>query len=88
MLRPFNQLARELVLASASDWPFMITMGTTADYAKRRLGTHVNRFNRFLEQIQAASIDEQWLRRIEACDAIFPYVDYRDFDGARTAVEW
>jgi len=87
-LRALNQLARELVLASASDWLFMISMGTTVDYAERRLGTHINRFNRFLEQIRAASIDGQWLRGIEACDAIFPYIDYRDFDGARTAVEW
>jgi 1,4-alpha-glucan branching enzyme len=87
-LRALNQLARELVLASASDWPFMISMGTTVDYAESRLRTHINRFNRLLDQIQAASIDEESLRRIEACDAIFPYIDYRDTDDARTAVEW
>ena len=29
VLRGLNQLARELLLATASDWPFMISMGTT-----------------------------------------------------------
>ena len=87
MLRALNQLARELVLATASDWPFMISMGTTVDYAEARLRTHVNRFNGLLEQIQKARINEDWLSRIEACDKIFPDINYQDFDGARTAVQ-
>jgi len=86
-LRALNQLARELVLATASDWPFMISMGTTVDYAESRLRTHINRFNGLLEQIQEARIDEDWLARIEACDGIFPSIDYTDFDDARAAVE-
>jgi len=46
MLRRLNQLARELVLATASDWPFMISMGTTVAYAEFRVRTHINRFHR------------------------------------------
>jgi 1,4-alpha-glucan branching enzyme len=87
-LRALNQLARELVLASASDWPFMISMGTTVEYAESRLRTHINRFNRLLDQIQAASINEDWLSGIEASDRIFPFISYTDFDAERTALEW
>jgi 1,4-alpha-glucan branching enzyme len=87
MLRALNQLARELVLATASDWPFMISMGTTVEYAESRLRKHINRFNRLLEQIQAGNINEDWLSRLETCDSIFPYISYTDFDKAKTAAE-
>jgi len=78
-LRGLNQLARELVLATASDWPFMISMGTRAAYAESRVRTHINRFNRLLGQIEEGTIDTDWLSRIEACDNIFPYIDFHDF---------
>jgi 1,4-alpha-glucan branching enzyme len=55
-LRALNQLARELVLATASDWPFMMTMGTTVAYAESRLRTHINRFHRLLAQIREGKI--------------------------------
>jgi 1,4-alpha-glucan branching enzyme len=80
-LRGLNQLARELALATASDWPFMISMGTTVAYAESRVRTHINRFNRLLGQIEEGTIDADWLSRIEACDNIFPYIDYHDFAG-------
>lgn len=35
-----EQAARELMLAQASDWPFLITGGEVADYAERRLLEH------------------------------------------------
>ncbi len=71
-LRGLNQLARELVLATASDWPFMISMGTTVAYAESRVRTYINRFNRLLGQIEEGTIDADWLSRIEARDNIFP----------------
>ncbi len=76
--RALNQLAREVALASSSDWPFMITMGTTAAYGESRVETHINRFNRLLEDIESGTIDEPWLTRIEACDNIFQDMNYRD----------
>jgi 1,4-alpha-glucan branching enzyme len=75
--RALNQLAREALLASSSDWPFMITMGTTVEYAERRLREHLNRFNRLFDQIRASAIDEAWLARLEARDGIFGKLDYR-----------
>jgi 1,4-alpha-glucan branching enzyme len=77
--RALNQLAREAVLASSSDWPFIITMGTMVNYAESRFRAHINRFNRLLHQIQSSSIDEHWLAGLEACDNIFHNIDYRDF---------
>jgi 1,4-alpha-glucan branching enzyme len=85
-LRGLNQLARELVLATASDWLFMISMETTVAYAESRVRTQINRFNHLLEQIDEGTIDADWLSRIEACDNIFPYIDYHDF--ARLQHQW
>jgi 1,4-alpha-glucan branching enzyme len=76
--RALNQLARELLLASSSDWPFMITMGTTAEYGESRLRTHISRFNRLLDEIRTRTIDPERLARIEACDNIFRDLNYRD----------
>lgn len=41
--RPFlEQAARELLLAQASDWPFIINAGTSSEYAHRRLTDHLD----------------------------------------------
>ncbi len=40
--------ARELLLASGSDWPFMLTMQTTVQYAQERLRRHLDQFWRLL----------------------------------------
>lgn len=40
-----NQAARELLLAEASDWPFILYFQTAADYAKERVRRHLERFN-------------------------------------------
>jgi len=66
-----HQLAREAVLASSSDWPFTITMGTTVPYAERRIRTHINRFNWLLKRIDTHAIDVEWVTKLEACDNIF-----------------
>jgi 1,4-alpha-glucan branching enzyme len=81
--RALNQLARECLLACSSDWPFIMTMGTMAPYAVRRVHEHVNRFNQLLGQIRMRAIDEAWLSDIEARDNVFPLIDYRDFADRR-----
>ena len=80
--RALDQLAREVLLASASDWPFMMTMGTTVHYAESRIRTHLNRANRLLEQIRAHAIDEEWLTTVELHHNIFRDIDYRDLAAA------
>ena len=71
-LRTLNQAGRELLLAQASDWAFMISSGTTAEYATRRLKTHLLRLHRLGRQIESNAFDEAWLSTIENQDNIFP----------------
>lgn len=39
-----NRAARQLLLAQASDWPFILSGGTTVEYATRRVREHLARF--------------------------------------------
>ncbi len=76
-LRALNQAARELLLAQASDWAFIMKTGTMADYAHKRTRAHVSRFTKLYEDITANSVDEEFLSEIEWRDRIFPWLDYR-----------
>ncbi len=78
--RILNQMARELLLAQSSDWPFIMTMGTSVQYARRRFKEHIDRFNR-LDAILEEGWDEDALRKIEDVDNIFPDIDYRVYAG-------
>lgn len=75
--RALKQAARELLLAQASDWPFILRTGTSPDYARKRVKEHLLRFTRIYEQLVAAANDETWLREIEGMDNIFPEIDWR-----------
>jgi len=81
--RVLRQAGRELMLAQSSDWPFMITNGDTQQYAKRRLGDHLNRFHDLLDALARADIDIKRLDAIEHMDALFPKLDYRLFASAK-----
>ena len=50
--RALRQAGRELMLAQASDWPFIITNGTTEEYARRRFHDHLNRFHYLLHGLE------------------------------------
>ncbi len=69
--RALNQAARELLLAEASDWPFIMKSGTMVAYAEKRIKQHFNRFFKLFNDLEAGSIDELWLKEIEARDNIF-----------------
>jgi 1,4-alpha-glucan branching enzyme len=75
-LRALKQAGRELLLAQASDWPFILRTGTSPDYARKRVKDHLLRFIAIHEQLTATRIDEPWLARIESMDNIFPDIDY------------
>jgi 1,4-alpha-glucan branching enzyme len=77
--RALDQAVRELLLAQASDWPFMMTMGTTVDYARRRVRGHLARFHRLHDGLVAGTVDEDALRDFEHRDALFPEADYRTY---------
>jgi 1,4-alpha-glucan branching enzyme len=75
--RALKQAAREILLAQASDWPFILRTGTSPDYAAKRIQDHLLRFHALHEQLTTTRIDESWLSRIEWLDNLFPQVDYR-----------
>ncbi len=74
--RALKQAARELLLAQASDWPFILRAGTSPDYARRRVKDHLLRFIALHDQLTATGVDEKWLTEIESRDNLFPDVSW------------
>ena len=75
--RALNQALRELLLAQSSDWAFIMATGTHVSYAQRRTKDHLLRFFKLADDIKADTIDEGFLKELEAKDNIFPDIDYR-----------
>jgi 1,4-alpha-glucan branching enzyme len=75
--RALNQAARELLLAQASDWAFMMKTGGASEFAKNRVTGHIKHFFLLHGEITKGAIDEDTLARIERTDAIFRDIDYR-----------
>lgn len=82
--RALNQAARELLLAQASDWPFMINSGAMAEYAAGRIKTHLLRLIRLKREIEEGKIVEDRLSAAESQNNIFPRIDYRVFSSRAT----
>ncbi len=77
--RALNQAARSLLLAQASDWPFIMKSGTTIEYARKRITDQLARFNYLHDTILNDDIDEHYLIALEQMDNIFPDIDFRDY---------
>lgn len=69
------QLTREVFLAAASDWPFLVTMGTAPDYASSRVRAHVDRARRLLAMLEADAVEPPVLAEMSAAATIFPWLD-------------
>jgi 1,4-alpha-glucan branching enzyme len=79
-LRALNQAAREMMLAQASDWTFLISMGQSARYSEVRLIKHIGRAQELLRQIDERKIDEYYLRTLENSDNLLQTdMDFRVF---------
>jgi 1,4-alpha-glucan branching enzyme len=74
--RALRQAGRELLLAQASDWPFMLRHADGESYAKVRVEGHLANFTMLNEQLKTGAIDEVALRELEVRDNIFPELDY------------
>jgi 1,4-alpha-glucan branching enzyme len=75
--RALDQCARELLLAQASDWAFIMKTGTMVEYARKRTGDHLLRFERLFAGLRQGEVDEAFLVECERRDCIFPDLDYR-----------
>lgn len=74
-----DQLGRELLLALASDWAFMVTKDSAAGYARARAEGHLRRLHRLADHLEsgrdeAARAEAARLRRV---DGPFGHLDAR-----------
>ena len=77
--RALNQAFREMLLAQASDWPFIMKMGTTVPYAVRRTREHIHNFTRIYDSLMTNSLDQEWLFSVESKNKLFPEIDYQSY---------
>jgi 1,4-alpha-glucan branching enzyme len=70
-----DQLIRELLLALSSDWAFMVSKDSAADYARRRFREHADYVRLLLEQ------PEQY-ERLQKLDGPFGHLDSRLLIGS------
>jgi 1,4-alpha-glucan branching enzyme len=84
--RALNQAARSILLAQASDWPFILKSGTTIDYANKRITDHLARFNYLHDSIRKNRINERYLTALEIMDNIFPDIDFRHYHSSSVEV--
>ena len=75
--RALNQCARELLLAQSSDWAFIMKTGTMVEYARKRTGDHLTRFERLFLGLEHGGLSETYLSDCEQRDNLFPNIDYR-----------
>ncbi len=70
------QAARELLLAQASDWQFMISTGAVPDYAERRFKLHCDDAERLLATLTSGSSGDgaSLATELERRDGLFPNV--------------
>ena len=75
--RVLRQLTRELLLAQASDWAFLIKNETAKEYAAKRTTDHLIRFNRLYQEFVTDEIDKKFLSDCEWRDNLFPNLNWR-----------
>lgn len=82
LTRVVRQCGRELLLLQASDWPFMISTGSTPDHATRRFSSHYRNFRHCLLLAEGVCKgeplgEEAWrlFEEIERQDSVFLYLD-------------
>jgi 1,4-alpha-glucan branching enzyme len=78
--RALNQAAREMMLAQASDWPFMISMDQSARYSEMRLIKHIDRAKELLREVEHNCINLRYLKTLECNDSLLADdMDFRVF---------
>jgi 1,4-alpha-glucan branching enzyme len=75
--RAIRQAGRELLLAQASDWAFIMKTGTSVGYAVARTEQHIENFQKLFEQVTRGEIDEDFVEDLELKNPIFPDLDWQ-----------
>ena len=78
--RALRQAGRELLLAQASDWPFLVKMQTAGAYPELRFQSHLEQFQFLTGALQSDAVEQSgFLIRLEAQEArspLFPDLDW------------
>ena len=77
--RALNHAAREVLLAQASDWPFIMKSGIASPFAAKQVKEHVSNFLKIYNDLSGNSVDTEWLTTVEKKNNLFPDIDYRTF---------
>lgn len=75
--RALNQAARELLLAQASDWAFMMKTGNASEFADKKFREHIGNFFSLHDAVSTGQINDTELSFLEKKNALFPDLDYR-----------
>ncbi|MBV8901174.1 MAG: DUF1957 domain-containing protein [Verrucomicrobia bacterium] len=75
--RVLQQMARELLLAQASDWAFLMKTGTAREFATKETRDHLLRFTRLYDHLKGGTVDEAFLKNCEWRDNLFPDLNWR-----------
>jgi 1,4-alpha-glucan branching enzyme len=81
--RFLNQAAREVLLAMASDWPFILFNKSSTEYAQKRVRDHLRNFNVVYGNMCKNAVNTEWLVKAEKRDIIFSDMDYNIFNPDR-----
>ncbi len=76
-IRVLKQMARELLLAQASDWAFIMQTKTVVSYAISRTKEHLTNFTQLYEELKTNNIDTEFLKLLENKNNLFPLVDFK-----------
>jgi 1,4-alpha-glucan branching enzyme len=79
--RALNQAARELVLAEASDWPFIMTNQSTVPYSHNRVKNHLTNFGKLYSMLMAGAVDANLVSELEWKNTIFQEIDFSAYRG-------
>jgi 1,4-alpha-glucan branching enzyme len=81
--RVLDALARQALLALSSDWAFMVTKDSAADYALARARAHAAEFDLLADLVGAGRRDRAALRasELDARDTLFGGLDARGLAG-------
>ena len=83
--RALNQALRELLLAQASDWPFMMKTGNAAGFAEAKFREHMGNFFDLSRKVSTGEIRQTHLESLEQRNPLFRDIDFRAFAGHYTA---
>jgi 1,4-alpha-glucan branching enzyme len=78
---PHDQLVRELLLALSSDWAFMVSHDTAAEYARGRFGTHARATSALAAALREGRRDDAARHAARAAERDHPFgsLDSRSF---------